>query len=174
VAETLDVTETVAENVRRARSYGRSRLLLLVSADNCPGCSRLDDQLKQDGLRQALLEGTYVCQLKVGDLYDDPPAALTIGAATLRSPGFPTCWLWDVHESELHFVALALGPLSDHAPEEDLSRLLAGSSYRVPEAAGITIRVELPTGQQVLDESNDFWAELALALPTPGDEARRP
>ncbi|HCP45607.1 MAG TPA: hypothetical protein DIU15_06180 [Deltaproteobacteria bacterium] len=162
--DALDVTTTLAENVRRARSYGRSRLMVVVSADNCPGCEQLAEQLGQPPLRQLLLESAYVCRLKVGDLYANPPSSIRIGSWTLRSPGFPTSWLWDIDDDGLHFVALALGPLSHHEPEDDISRLLAGTSYRVPEAAGITIRATSPDQDHPLDESNGYWARFSVPL----------
>jgi len=171
MAEFLDVTQTVGENLRRARGYGRSRLLLVVSAENCPGCSRLDEQLKEPELRQMLLGSAYVCRMKVGDLYNDPPAAIRIGSWTLRSPGFPTSWLWDIDEAGLHFLALALGPLGDDAPKQDLSRLFSGSSYRVPEAAGIRIQVESPDSEHLLSETNDFWAQFTVPLGSPSDDS---
>ena len=36
--------------------------------------------------------------VKVGDLYADPPSSIRIGSWTLRSPGFPTSWLWDMDD----------------------------------------------------------------------------
>ncbi len=165
--ESLDATADLVANVDRARTFGRTHLLVVVSASHCPGCATLAHQLDEPPVRQAIGNQGYLVRIHAGDLWDEVARSLRIGAWVLRSPGFPTTWVWTLDDGGLSFCSLALGPLSDRQPEADIAELLAGRSCWVPEAAGMS--VEAKRGKEVLalNADNQFSAAFLIDLDHP-------
>ena len=163
----LDITEVLRENQRRARRFGRSLLLLVVSAEHCSGCETLGRQLRDPELRKLLAGRAYVVQVKAGDLRGEVARLLRIGSWTLESPGFPTTWVWSVDETALSAHAVAVGPLDEFRPDKDLQSLLDGRSTCVPEAAGVKLQACSGSICFPLDRSNDFQADFQVELPEP-------
>jgi hypothetical protein len=159
----LDATDTVALNARRAKSFGRELLILIVSADNCAGCDRLDEQLREPAVRSRLAGQAYVVRIKAGDLYDGPEGAVRVGGWTLESPGFPTSWVFRL-DDELRFHSVALGPLNETAPAADLDDLLGGDSCWVSEASGISAQACSGLLCLPLNAGNGFHADFSIPL----------
>ncbi len=160
----LDATDIVRLNAARAREFGRELLLLVVSADNCAGCDRLAEQLRSPAVRSELAGRAYVVLLKAGDLYDGPEGAVRVGAWSLESPGFPTSWAFRLGEDGLTFHALALGPLDEAAPEEDVRGLLDGQSCWVPEAGAVAAQACSGLLCLPLSARNSFHADFVVPL----------
>ncbi len=160
----LDLTDLVTENARRAREYSRDCLILVVSADNCPGCDELAWQLDRPQVRDVLAGSAYVVRVEAGDLYADPPRTVRIGAWTLESAGFPTTWVWGVRDSELRFRSVALGPFQGLGPAEAVRDLTEGRSHIVSEARGAKLKACSGGFCLVLDADNDFSQEFALPV----------
>jgi hypothetical protein len=163
-AGVLDLTERVAENTRRARRYHRDSLILVVSADNCPGCEELHWQLARPAVREVLAGSAYVLRVQAGDLYGDPPRSVRIGTWTLESAGFPTTWVWGVEPDELTFRAVALGPLHGSSPSEAVRDLTEGRSQIVPDARGAKLTACSGGFCLVLDAGNDFSQDFSVPI----------
>jgi hypothetical protein len=162
----LDLTETVRGHWQQANAKGRSRLLLVVSAENCGGCDELARQLSSPEVLQVLGADAIVCLAKAGDLYDDPAGRVRVGHWTLESPGFPTTWVFEPDgENGLLFQSLILGPLPSSVPHLALSEALAGTSVWPAEADRVQVKVCAGPMCFVLRESNGFKADLRLQLP---------
>ena len=161
----IDVTEPLRGALRSAVAEGRRRLLLVVSASNCPGCDTLKSQLARPEVARLLDERAAVLEVDAGDLYDDPAGIVRIGHWTLASPGFPTTWVFEPDARDgAAFVSMALGPLPD-IPEADLSAAFAGTSCWPDEASGATVKVCAGPVCFVLREGNGFRAEFRVRLP---------
>ncbi len=161
----LDATPIARKGLTDALAAGRSRLLLIVSADNCPGCDTLARQLASPEVVRLLDERATVVKVSAGDLYDEAADIVRVGHWTLRSPGFPTTWIFTPDEGGLTFCSLILGPLTSGIPEADLSAALAGTSEWPDEAAGTTVSVCAGPVCLVLKESNGFRADFRVRLP---------
>ncbi len=162
----LDLTETVQEHCRQANAEGRSRLLVVVSAENCGGCDELARQLATPAVARVLEADSVVCVAKAGDLYDDAAGRLRIGHWTLESPGFPTTWIFEPDaDGGLSFQALILGPLPSSVPHLALSEALAGTSVWPEEASRVQVKVCAGLMCFVLREDNGFRADLRIRLP---------
>lgn len=162
----LDVTDALRDAWAEAVSANRSRLLLVVSADNCAGCGDLARQLAAPEVERLLATQAAVHVAKAGDLYDEPAGRVRIGHWTLESPGFPTTWIFAPDdEGGLTFTALILGPIPSAIPQAELSAALAGTSAWPDEAAGAQVRVCAGPMCFVLQESNDFRAGFRIRLP---------
>lgn len=162
----LDLTETVREHWADALAAGRTRLVLVVSAENCAGCETLARQLRAPEVRRLLEGRAAVCSAKAGDLYDDPAGRVRIGHWTLESPGFPTTWVFAPGDrGGLAFCSLILGPIPSSIPEAELSAALAGTSAWPEEAAGARVRVCAGALCFVLREENGFRADFRIRLP---------
>lgn len=164
MSELLDATDVVAENARRARSFGRRLLWLVVSAKNCDGCDRLARQLAEPEVRDRLAGDAYLVKLEAGDLRGAVASKVKIGDWTLESPGFPTSWLWTVSDDGLTLSAVCVGPLDELRPDVDLDALLDGRSSVVPEARGVTLQACSGGICLPLNAANDFSTELTVAL----------
>jgi hypothetical protein len=162
--DVLDLTDRVAENVRRARRYRRDSLILVVSADNCPGCEELSWQLGRPAVHDVLAGSAYVVRVEAGDLYADPPRSVRIGTWTLESAGFPTTWVWGIEPEELSFRAVALGPLHGSSPGEAVRDLTEGRSLIIPEARGARLTACSGGFCLVLDAANDFSQEFSVPI----------
>jgi len=162
----LDVTAQVTENLRRAIDYGRDLLMLVVSATSCPGCDKLAEQLKDPELRGELAGRAYLVKVTAGDLHTGAARSVRLGGCTLESPGFPTTWVFRTEPNRLALHSVAIGPLDEFRPDQDLGALLDGRSTWVPEAAGA--RLQACTGGFCLslDRGNDFSADLEVDLGT--------
>lgn len=162
----LDLTDTLRELWSDAIAANRSRLLLIVSAENCAGCDELDRQLRAPEIQRLLDVQATVHVAKAGDLYDDPAGRVRIGHWTLESPGFPTTWIFEPDANGgLTFCSLILGPIPSSIPQAELSAALAGTSAWPDEAAGVQVRVCAGPMCFVLRESNDFRADFRIRLP---------
>jgi hypothetical protein len=162
---TLDVTALLAENHRRAVAMGRKQLLVLISAQNCPGCDVLDQQLHRADVRHRLGGAVYVEKIDAGDFLGDAARRIRVGAWTLESPGFPTAWLWALEPDGLAFVALQLGPLDARDPAAALDALLRGESQVVEEARGVRALACCGALCLPLDSGNGFRAALSIRIP---------
>lgn len=160
----LDITELLVENHRRARRYGRSQLLLVASADNCPGCSQLESQLGRADLREQLANETYLVKIKAGDLYRGVAETIRIGDWTLSLPGFPITSSWQVDEDGLSFRALGIGPFDSMDPADGLRDLLEGRSVWVSEAEAAQVVVCREDYCSVLSAQNGFSQEFSVTL----------
>lgn len=160
----LDLTEQVGENARRARAFHRDSLLLVVSADNCPGCDELALQLDRPEVRDILAGSGYVVRVKAGDLYANPPRTVKIGTWTLESAGFPTTWVWGVEKDELQFRSVALGPFQGVSAGEAVRDLTEGRSHIVAEAQGTKLMACSGDFCLVLDRDNDFSQDFAVPI----------
>ncbi len=162
----LDLTESVQEHWRQALAAGCSRLLVVVSAENCAGCDALARQLAAPEVVRLLEGRAAVCTAKAGDLYDDPAGKVRIGHWTLQSPGFPTTWIFEPDaRGGLTFCSLILGPIPSSIPEAELSAALAGTSAWPDEAFGAQVRVCAGPICFVLREDNGFRADFRIRLP---------
>jgi len=161
----LDVTEAARDGLTEALAAGRSRLLLVVSAENCPGCETLGRQLERPEVVRLLEERATVVKVSAGDLYGEAADLVRIGHWTLRSPGFPTTWIFSPDEGGLTFCSLILGPLTSGIPEADLSAAFAGTSEWPDEAAGAVVPVCAGPVCFVLKEANGFRADFRIRLP---------
>jgi hypothetical protein len=161
----IDATDTVRLNAERARRFAREWLLLVVSAENCAGCERLDAQLREPAVRSRLAGRAYVVLLSAGDLHDGPEGAIRIGEWTLESPGFPTTWAFRLGADRLDFCSLALGPLDEAAPDADVDALLQGQSRWVPEAGWVSAQACSGLLCLPLSAKNGFHADFAIPLP---------
>ena len=160
----LDLTEQVTENARRARAFARDALLLVISADNCPGCDELAWQLGRPEVRAFLSGSAYVVRVKAGDLYDNPPRTVKIGDWTLESAGFPTTWTFGVTHEELRFRSVALGPFQGTSAVDGVRDLTEGLSRIVSEAKSARLTVCSGPFCMVLDQSNEFHQDFAVPL----------
>lgn len=160
----LDLTDTLAINVARARSFGRELLLLVVSAQNCAGCDRLAEQLDDPAARGRLAGRAYVVKVSAGDLYAGAETSVRVGDWTLESPGFPTTWAFRVGDEDLGFHALALGPLDEASADEDLDGLLDGDSCWVREAGGVSAQACSGLLCLPLNAGNGFHADFAIPV----------
>ncbi len=161
----LDVTELVRGALAEAREGGRPRVLLVVSAENCPGCDQLHRQLGRPEVQRLLADRATVLEVSAGDLYDEVVEVVRIGHWTLASPGFPTTWMFEPDEGGLSFCSLILGPLPGDIPEAELSAAFAGTSAWPDEASGVTVRVCAGPVCLVLKESNGFRTDFRIRLP---------
>ena len=160
----LDVTDAVRGALQDARAGGRSRVLLVVSAENCAGCDQLGRQLARPEVQRLLDDRAAVVKVSAGDLYDDPADSVRIGHWTLQSPGFPTTWVLEPDAGGLAFCSLILGPIPGDIPEADLSAALAGTSAWPDEAAGVRVRVCTGPICLLLREENGFRADFRIRL----------
>ena len=160
----LDLTETVAENARRARRFHRDSLLLVVSADNCSGCDELAWQLERPAVRDVLAGSAYVVHITAGDLYRDPPRVVRVGSWTLETAGFPTTWVWGVEADRLRFRAVGLGPLQGGPPSAGIRSLTEGRSQVVQEARGAKLTACSGGFCLVLDDANDFSQDFSVEV----------
>jgi len=161
----IDVTPQVRAALSEALLGGRSRVLLVVSAANCPGCDDLARQLKRPEVVRLLDERATVVTVSVGDLYDDPADTIRVGHWTLQSPGYPTTWILEPDEGGLSFCALLLGPMPGGIPEAELSAAFAGTSVWPDEADGLKLRVCAGPICLILREQNGFRADFRIRLP---------
>ncbi|MEE2828397.1 MAG: hypothetical protein VX498_04340 [Myxococcota bacterium] len=161
----LDITALLTENQRRARLFGRKKLLLVVSATHCPGCETLADQLGRREIREVLHKETYLVKIEAGDLYEAVAGSLRVGDWTLSLPGFPITWTWEVKEDGLVFHALGIGPLEEAAPLSGINDLLAGRSVWVPEAEGARVLVCRKDFCATLTAENGFSYAFDLNFP---------
>ncbi|MCP4871945.1 MAG: hypothetical protein GY898_24840 [Proteobacteria bacterium] len=164
MSDVLNATEVVVENWRRARTFGRRQLWLVVSAENCDGCDTLARQLADPELREGLSDQAYIAKIVAGDLRGSVASSLQIGSWTLESPGFPTTWVWTVSDDGLAFDAVAIGPLDDMRPDVDADGLLAGRSAWVHEAGGVTLQACSGSLCLPLNRGAEFRAEFSIPL----------
>jgi hypothetical protein len=160
----LDLTDQLTENVRRARAFHRDSLILVISADNCPGCEELAWQLDRPAVRDVLAGSAYVVRLKAGDLYANPPRTVRIGTWTLETVGFPTTWVWGVEPEEIRFRSVALGPLQGLPAAEGFRDLTEGRSLVVREAQGAKLTACSGGFCLVLDRANEFRQDFAIPV----------
>jgi hypothetical protein len=160
----LDVTAQIRTALAEALSGGRTRVLLVVSASNCPGCEQLARQLKRPEVVRLLDERTTVLTVSAGDLYDDPADSVRIGHWTLQSPGYPCTWIFEPDDGGLSFCSLILGPMPGGIPEAELSAAFAGTSVWPDEASGIKLRVCTGPVCLVLREDNGFRSDFRIRL----------
>ena len=164
----LDITDSVRRLARSAALRGASRLLIVVSADHCAGCEEWSRQLAQPEVARLLAQQSEVLTVDAGDLYDDPASSVRIGHWTLRSPGFPTTWIFAPEaDGSLSFCSLILGPTTSGIPEADLSAALAGTSCWPDEADGVRVTVCAGPVCLPLRESTGFRADFRIKLPAP-------
>lgn len=162
----LDLTSIVGPAVAAAREAGQTRLLVVVSAENCAGCERLADQLDEPAV-QASLRVAAVVHVNAGDLYGEPADHVALGGWSLQSPGFPITWVFEVEAQALSFSALAVGPLDHHVPEHDVASLLGGESVWVHEAGGLTVQACAGDLCVPIRGSDDFRASFSIPWPDP-------
>jgi hypothetical protein len=160
----LDVTEAARAALREALAGGRSRVLVVVSAENCAGCDTLHRQLARPEVQRLLSERATVLEISAGDLYDEPASAIRMGQWSLQSPGFPSTWIFEADPGGLRFCSLILGPVPGDIPEADLSAALAGTSAWPDEAAGLKVRACAGLLCMVLREENGFRADFRIRL----------
>jgi hypothetical protein len=129
----VDATEAVREALRRAERDGDGCLLVTVKASSCPGCDTLARQLA--GVPGRLLRGKAgVVEVDAGDLVDGAADAVRIGGWTLKSPGFPTTWVWVTEPGRLRYLTVGLGPLPALEAEAAITAALAGAPFFPDEA----------------------------------------
>ena len=147
------------------RRRGVDRLLLVLTARNCPGCDELKHQLVRHG---AGLTRALIVQAECGDLHGPSYFAIQWGKVVLRFPGVPTTLLIDVNDPEvLTLLALSLGPLTRGQEEEELSGLLQGKSRWIREAAGVPLRLVEPGAERILQLAEFDALKIPLAELSP-------